>query len=43
MTGTLASPRALEFARTLIGFDTVCANSNLPLIHCIRDELASWA
>src|ERR1043166_7596195 len=34
------APRALEFARTLIGFNTVSANSNLALIHCIRDELA---
>jgi acetylornithine deacetylase len=33
-------PRALELARTLIGFNTVSANSNLDLIHCIRDELA---
>ena len=33
-------PRALEFARTLVGFDTVSENSNLALIHCIRDELA---
>ncbi|MBL0423863.1 acetylornithine deacetylase [Ramlibacter alkalitolerans] len=35
-----ATPRALEFARTLVGFNTVSANSNLALIHCIRDELA---
>lgn len=35
-----ATPRALELARTLVGFNTVSANSNLPLIHCIRDELA---
>lgn len=33
-------PRALELARTLVGFNTVSANSNLDLIHCIRDELA---
>jgi acetylornithine deacetylase len=33
-------PRALELARTLVGFNTVSANSNLALIHCIRDELA---
>lgn len=39
MTGTPATPRALELARTLIGFNTVSANSNLDLIHCIRDEL----
>lgn len=35
-----AMPRALELARTLVGFNTVSANSNLALIHCIRDELA---
>src|SRR3954469_16911122 len=35
-----AVPRALEFARTLVGFNTVSENSNLALIHCIRDELA---
>jgi acetylornithine deacetylase len=40
MPGTAASPRALEFARTLVGFNTVSANSNLALIHWIRDELA---
>jgi acetylornithine deacetylase len=34
------TPRALELARTLVGINTVSANSNLPLIHCIRDELA---
>ena len=34
------TPRALELARTLVGFNTVSANSNLALIHCIRDELA---
>ncbi len=33
-------PRALELARTLVQFNTVSANSNLPLIHFIRDELA---
>jgi acetylornithine deacetylase len=35
-----STPRALELARTLVGINTVSANSNLPLIHCIRDELA---
>jgi acetylornithine deacetylase len=35
-----STPRALELARTLVGFNTVSANSNLDLIHCIRDELA---
>ncbi|MBK6004608.1 acetylornithine deacetylase [Ramlibacter ginsenosidimutans] len=34
------TPRALELARTLVGFNTVSANSNLELIHCIRDELS---
>ncbi|MDB5957160.1 acetylornithine deacetylase [Ramlibacter sp.] len=34
------APRALELARTLVGFNTVSANSNLDLIHCIRDVLA---
>jgi acetylornithine deacetylase len=34
------TPRALELARTLVGFNTVSHNSNLDLIHCIRDELA---
>ena len=34
------SPRALELARSLVQFNTVSANSNLPLIHFIRDELA---
>ncbi|WP_374670060.1 acetylornithine deacetylase [Ramlibacter sp.] len=33
-------PRALELARTLVQFNTVSANANLPLIHFIRDELA---
>jgi len=40
MAGPSATPRALELARTLVGFNTVSANSNLALIHCIRDELA---
>jgi acetylornithine deacetylase len=40
MAVTPATPRALELARTLVGFNTVSANSNLALIHCIRDELA---
>ena len=34
------TPRALELARTLVGFNTVSHNSNLDLIHCIREELA---
>jgi acetylornithine deacetylase len=37
---TAPSPGALELARTLIRMDTVSANSNLALIHFIRDELA---
>jgi acetylornithine deacetylase len=40
MADSLAAPRALELARTLVGFNTVSANSNLALIHFIRDELA---
>jgi acetylornithine deacetylase len=40
MAVTSATPRALELARTLVGFNTVSANSNLALIHCLRDELA---
>lgn len=40
MDAPVTAPRALEFARTLVGFNTVSANSNLALIHCIRDELA---
>ena len=34
------SDRALELARTLVRMNTVSANSNLELIHFIRDELA---
>ena len=34
------SSRALELARTLVRINTVSDNSNLPLIHLIRDELA---
>ncbi len=34
------SPRALELARTLVRINTVSANSNLDLIHYVRDELA---
>ena len=34
------SPRALELARTLVRMNTVSANSNLELIHFVRDELA---
>lgn len=38
-TISTVSPRTLELARTLVRFNTVSANSNLPLIHFIRDEL----
>jgi acetylornithine deacetylase len=34
------SPRALELARSLVRMNTVSANSNLELIHFVRDELA---
>ena len=34
------SARALELARTLVRMNTVSANSNLELIHFVRDELA---
>jgi hypothetical protein len=33
------SPRSLELARTLVQMNTVSANSNLELIHFVRDEL----
>ncbi|GAC1599612.1 MAG: acetylornithine deacetylase [Ramlibacter sp.] len=33
------SPRALELAQTLVRMNTVSANSNLALIHFVRDEL----
>ncbi|WP_427913640.1 acetylornithine deacetylase [Ramlibacter sp. MMS24-I3-19] len=34
------SPRALGLAQALVRMDTVSANSNLALIHFVRDELA---
>ncbi|MBA3771207.1 MAG: acetylornithine deacetylase [Ramlibacter sp.] len=37
---TAVSPRALELAQALVRINTVSANSNLGLIHLIRDELA---
>lgn len=37
----MLSPKALELAQTLVRLNTVSANSNLALIHFIRDELAS--
>lgn len=45
-SGTMAamvhvlSPRSLELAQTLVRMNTVSANSNLELIHFIRDHLA---
>jgi acetylornithine deacetylase len=36
----MLSDRALELARTLVRMDTVSRNSNLELIHFVRDELA---
>ena len=36
---TPLSPRSLELAQTLVRMNTVSANSNLALIHFIRDEL----
>lgn len=40
MDSSLLAPRALELAQALVRFNTVSANSNLDLIHFIRDELA---
>jgi acetylornithine deacetylase len=40
MDASPLAPRALELAQTLVRFNTVSANSNLDLIHFIRDELA---
>jgi len=37
----MISPRALELARTLVQMNTVSANSNLELIHFVRDALQS--
>lgn len=36
---TTVSPRALELAQALVRMDTVSRNSNLALIHFVRDEL----
>ena len=41
MENTTLSPRSLELAQTLVRMNTVSANSNLALIHFIRDELKS--
>jgi acetylornithine deacetylase len=40
MDASPLAPRALELAQTLVRMNTVSANSNLPLIHFLRDELA---
>lgn len=41
MNVTAISPRALEVAQNLVRMNTVSANSNLELIHYIRDELGA--
>lgn len=40
MQASPLAPRALELAQALVRLNTVSANSNLELIHFIRDELA---
>ncbi|MES2940902.1 MAG: acetylornithine deacetylase [Pseudomonadota bacterium] len=40
MHRTSVSSQALELARALVAINTVSANSNLALIHLLRDELA---
>ena len=40
MQATSLTPRALDLAQTLVRMNTDSANSNLDLIHFIRDELA---
>ena len=40
LTRNTVSARALELAQTMVRINTVSANSNLQLIHLIRDELA---
>lgn len=40
LTTAAVSPRTLELAQALVCINTVSANSNLPLIHLVRDELA---
>ncbi|MBA2674639.1 acetylornithine deacetylase [Ramlibacter sp.] len=42
MHSTSVSPPALELARAMVAVNTVSANSNLALIHMIRDELARF-
>ena len=39
MDVTNLASRSLELAQSLVRMNTVSANSNLPLIHFIRDEL----
>ncbi len=39
MAATPLAPRSLELAQTLVRMNTVSANSNLELIHFIRDDL----
>ncbi len=39
MSSSTLSPRSLELVQTLVRMNTVSANSNLALIHFIRDEL----
>ncbi|HEY8707176.1 MAG TPA: M20/M25/M40 family metallo-hydrolase, partial [Burkholderiaceae bacterium] len=39
MEATTLSPRSLDLAQTLVRMNTVSANSNLALIHFVRDEL----
>jgi acetylornithine deacetylase len=41
MDVTELTPRALDLARTLVRMNTVSENSNLALIHFLRDELAA--
>jgi len=38
----LVSPQTLELAQALVGINTVSANSNLPLIDLVREELARF-
>lgn len=40
MDASPLAPRALELAQALVRINTVSANSNLALIHLVRDELA---
>jgi acetylornithine deacetylase len=39
MQSSVLSPRSLDLAQTLVRMNTVSANSNLELIHFVRDEL----